>query len=71
MIKRTRPLLRRLIGQGRSVVVFLALSDKGEARAGPIEKGAFALGVGSLLSRPNALSRVRPIASLKSPAGLP
>jgi hypothetical protein len=55
--------LRRLIDQGRGVIVFLALSDKSQPGAGHIEKGAFALGVGSLLSKPNTLSRVRPIFS--------
>jgi hypothetical protein len=55
--------LRRLIDQGRSVIVFLALSDKREPRAGHIEKGAFALGIGGLLSKPNTDSRVRPILS--------
>jgi hypothetical protein len=54
---------RRLIDQGRGVIVFLALSDKSQPSAGHIEKGAFALGVGSLLSKPNTLSRVRPIFS--------
>jgi hypothetical protein len=54
---------RRLIDQGRSVIVFLALSDKGQPSASHIEKGAFALGVGSLLGKPNTLSRVRPIFS--------
>jgi hypothetical protein len=55
--------LRRLIDQGRGVIVFLALSDKGQPSAGHIEKGTFALGVGSLLSKPNTLSRVRSIFS--------
>jgi hypothetical protein len=55
--------LRRLIDQGRGVIVFLALSDKSQPSAGHIEKGAFALGVGSLLSKPNTLGRVRPIFS--------
>src|SRR5580704_13911436 len=55
--------LRRLIDQGGSVIVFLALSDKGQPSAGHIEQGTFALGVGSLLSKPNTLSRVRPIFS--------
>jgi hypothetical protein len=54
---------RRLIDQSGSVIVFLALRDKGEPSAGHIEKGAFALGVGSLLSKPNTFSRVRPIFS--------
>jgi hypothetical protein len=54
---------RRLIDQGGSVIIFLALSDKGQPSAGHIEKGAFALGVGSLLGKPNTLSRVRPIFS--------
>src|SRR5580704_16637980 len=55
--------LRRLIDQGGSVIVFLALSDKSQPSAGHIEKGAFALRVGSLLSKPNTLGRVRPIFS--------
>jgi hypothetical protein len=54
---------RRLIDQGRGVIVFLALSDKSQPSAGHIEKGTFALRVGSLLSKPNTLSRVRPIFS--------
>jgi len=55
--------LRRLIDQGRSVIVFLSLSDKGQPRAGHIEKGAFAFGIIGLLCKPNALGRVRPIFS--------
>jgi hypothetical protein len=55
--------LRRLIDQGGSVIVFLALSDKRQPSTGHIEKGTFALGIGSLLSKPNTLSRVRPIFS--------
>src|ERR1700729_4461632 len=55
--------LRSLIDQGGSVIVFLALSDKGQQSAGHIEKGTFALRVGSLLCKPNTLSRVRPIFS--------
>jgi hypothetical protein len=55
--------LRRLIDQGRGVIVFLALSDKGQPSAGHIEKGTFALGVGSLLRKPNTFGRVRPIFS--------
>jgi hypothetical protein len=54
---------RRLIDQGGSVIVFLALRDKGEPSARHIEKGAFALGIGSLLRKANTLSRVRPIFS--------
>ena len=54
---------RRLIDQGGSVIVFLALSDKGQPSPGHIEKGTFALGVGSLLSKPNTFGRVRPIFS--------
>jgi hypothetical protein len=54
---------RRLIDQGRSVIVFIALSDKGEPRAGHSEKRAFALGIGGLLGKPNTLSRVRSIFS--------
>jgi|HubBroStandDraft_6_1064221.scaffolds.fasta_scaffold576123_1 hypothetical protein len=53
----------RLIDQGRSAVVFLALIDKGQPRAGHIEKGTFALRIVGLLSKPNALSRMRPILS--------
>jgi hypothetical protein len=76
LIEATRPLLRllllfgdllagfrRLIDQGGSVIVFLALSDKGQPSPGHIEKGTFALGVGSLLSQPNTFGRVRPIFS--------
>jgi hypothetical protein len=55
--------LRRLIDQGRGFFVFLALSDKGQPSPGHIEKGTFALGVGGLLSKPDTLSRVRPIFS--------
>jgi hypothetical protein len=50
--------LWRLIDQGRSVVIFLALSDKGEPSAGHIEKGTFALGIAGLLSKSNTLRRV-------------
>jgi hypothetical protein len=56
-------LVWRLIDQGRSVAVFLALSDKGEPSAGHIEKGDFALGVGGLLRQPNTFRRVRSILS--------
>jgi hypothetical protein len=56
-------LLWLLIDQGRSVPVFLALSDKGQPRAGHIQKGAFALGVAGLLSKPYTLSGVRSIFS--------
>jgi hypothetical protein len=55
--------LWRLIDQGRRVVVFLTLSDKGEPSAGHIEKGAFALGIGGLLSESNTISRMCPIFS--------
>jgi hypothetical protein len=53
----------RLIDQGRSVFIFLTLSDKGEPSAGHIEKGTFALGVAGLLSKTNTLSGVRSIFS--------
>jgi hypothetical protein len=55
--------LRRLIDQGRGFIVFLALSDKSQPSPCHIEKGTFALGVGSLLSKADTLSRVRPIFS--------
>jgi hypothetical protein len=53
--------LRRLIDQGRGLVILLALGNQSEPRSGHIEKGFFALKIVGLLSKPNALSRVRSI----------
>jgi hypothetical protein len=55
--------LWRLIDQGRGLVVLIALSDKGKPSAGHSEEGTFALGIGGLLSKPNALGCVRPVFS--------